>query len=89
MIGLVYRIEHDPDAPDPRKEFDHYSPDEVEAWQAGEVYGWIVERVWVNDDHELESEFVDSCWGYYGESGRLYAIECAREAIEWLERKAA
>jgi hypothetical protein len=88
MDDLIYRIEHDLGAPNPAEEFDIYSDAEVEAWRDGEVFGWIVERVWVKDG-QIQTEHVDSCWGYYGESGRMYAIECAREAIDGHGRQAA
>lgn len=38
------------------------------AWAWGDVYGYIVERVFVDpeDDEVYVTEELDSCWGFYG-----------------------
>ena len=69
--GFVIEIEYDQFAGDPREEFDFYTPEEVQAWKDGEVYGWIVKE---KGDH------VDSCWGYYGDID--YCIQSAKDAID-------
>lgn len=49
--------------------------EEFLAWGNGEVYGYEV----TDDDGEV----VDSCWGFYGESGRKEAESEAKSFIEW------
>lgn len=41
----------------------------------GEAYGYVVK--------DEDDEIVDSCWGFYGESGRKVAIEDAESYISW------
>ena len=70
--ALLY---YDTDAEDPRKAFDFYSEAEVQAWEAGEVFGWtILDRT---------GEVVDSCWGFYGYE---FAEEEAKRAAEYVHR---
>lgn len=55
---VAVTLHYDLDAPDPRKEFDHWTDYEVEAWEAGEVFTIMVYRA--------DGEY-DACGGYYGE----------------------
>lgn len=80
MSKLTYRIEYDRNPIDPRLVSDQYTQGEIEAFQQGEVYGFLVERV-TNDGIEI----VDQNWGFYGEPGRLFAIECAEWCIKQQE----
>lgn len=70
--GFEIEIQIDNCAGDPRKEFDFYTPEEVQAWKDGEVYGWIAKE---------KGEHVDSCWGYYGDLE--YCIQSAKDAIDY------
>lgn len=54
----------------------HSELEEFYAYLEGEVYGWEVV--------DEEGECVDSCYGYYGETGRKYAEEDARHTIKQL-----
>lgn len=46
----------------------------MDSYMQGEVYGYKV-----IDEH---GENIDSCWGYYGDDGKKYAIECAKDIID-------
>ncbi|MFC3504486.1 hypothetical protein ACFOOK_26440 [Micromonospora krabiensis] len=59
---------------------------EIHAWENGEVYGYVVERLteWVQKDKPSETrttwESEDSCGGYIGYE---HAVEAATEAFEY------
>ena len=86
MRGYIYRIEIDTCPMNPKEEWDGSSDYEQEAYENGEVYGWIVEEI-STEDGEPASEHIDSCWGYYGEEGRKFAIEEAKSLIADLKRR--
>lgn len=69
--GFVIEIQYDQDANDPRKEFDFYTPEEVQAWRDGEVYGWIAKE---------KGQYIGSCWGYYGDLD--YCIQSAKDCVD-------
>ena len=61
--------------------------DTFDQYLRGEVYGYIVERVERDeDDEELGSERLDSCWGWYGLD---YCIEQGRSAAERYKEEVA
>jgi hypothetical protein len=79
-VQYVACIVPDMDAPNPVEEFDFPGENDLDAWQNGEVYGWYLLRQVLDDDGEtLESEHIDSCWGYYGWSERVYMYGMAEE----------
>lgn len=60
-----------------RKKLIRYLENEVKTYDAyltGDVFGYKV----CKDDAEL-----DSCWGFYGEEDRQYAIDEAKGVIDW------
>jgi len=65
---------YDQDAGDPSVEFDNYSKGEVSSWAKGEVYGWVVEDKCGN--------FIDSCWGYYGDVNFPHMLDEAKKSID-------
>lgn len=82
-LRVILRVEEGAQAPD----WDDPSPEEMQAWRDGEVYGWTVQEqvTWTTTANKYlpaesrqEWEEVDSCWGIYG---REYAEEAAREAL--------
>jgi hypothetical protein len=82
-VQYVACIVPDMDAPNPVEEFDFPGENDLDAWQNGEVYGWYLLRQVLDDDGEtLESEHLDSCFGYYGDSEISYMYECATDAAE-------
>ena len=66
------RIYYDEFPLDPSKEFDYCDEGVYSAYLDGEVYGYEV---------YLGDRFIDSCWGFYGEPGYKFAVECAKDAI--------
>lgn len=91
------RIYYDPCPLDPRKEFDNFSEEEVKAYLEGEVFGYRIfdrtKQLVVGIDHitkdftDLSVFEVDSCWGYYGDSGFDQILEetCPEDQI-WIEQ---
>jgi hypothetical protein len=53
--------------------------EELNNLMTGEIYGYSVE--------DKDGDHIDSCWGYYGEDGRVQAIEDALSAIEHQPQK--
>lgn len=45
----------------------------IEAWREGNVFGWVL-------TDESESEQIESCWGFYGESNFEYMLDEATSA---------
>ncbi len=82
---LTCELHVDCDAGDPRETWDAaaLSREVVAAYEAGEVFGWVVRH---------GGAVIDSCWGYYGET--VYPMDEARDAAryelglmrEWAER---
>lgn len=70
--GFEIEIQIDDYAGDPRKKFDFCTPEDVQAWLSGEVYGWIVKEQGVR---------LDSCWGYYGDLD--YCVQSAKDCIDY------
>jgi hypothetical protein len=76
--GLKLTLVRDEGAFDPRMEFDYWTHEDVEAYEDGEVYGYVIE-----DENETT---IDSCWGFYGYE---YALESAREQAKyWAQNRA-
>lgn len=82
-LRLVLAVDEDAQEPD----WDEPSPEDMQAWRDGEVYGYIIERetTWqqvkpATDEPVTMTTWgdVDSCWGFYG---REWAEENAREAF--------
>jgi hypothetical protein len=89
--GFRLRLVVDEDAGNPVDEYGvaNVSDAEVEAWRAGEVFGYVIERqtTWAQVDPPVTGvdtvqmqtwEQVESVWGFYG---RQWAEESAREAF--------
>ena len=81
--GFTIEYHPDTDAGDPREEFDAWGEDEVRAWEAGEVFGFVLK--------DATGRHLDSCWGFYG---WYWCLQAGREAAEWFradlgERRAA
>lgn len=59
--------------------------DEYASFLAGEVYGFVIERLTLGDDGEvLTAEQLDSCWGFIGdlEVCRDEAVQQASNFVE-------
>lgn len=86
--GRVVEIHYDSGAQDPRKAFDNYSEAEVQAWRAGEVYGFVAYTpetcpTCKQGVHKDE----DDCWGFYGDWKKSGILEDAgiKNEDEWEE----
>jgi hypothetical protein len=58
--------------------------DTFNAWANGECYGWELLRQTVDEDDEvLESESIESCWGFYGDKEWEYMYSEALSTAQW------
>lgn len=65
-MELRLTIHRDTDADDPRGWDCEVSPETLQQWSAGDVWGFELENVEAcpHCDQEIRT-FVDSCWGFY------------------------
>ena len=64
----VFEVFYDTDAMDPREEFDYCTEEDLEAWEDGRVYGFVVHHSPLRCKCCGHTQFTeDSCWGFYGE----------------------
>lgn len=63
---------------DPRTEWDNPTQQEIDAYNNGRVYGFVVDFI----TEGFDDETIDSCYGYYGDDEFPYMNACIDEAIE-------
>lgn len=83
------RVVLSPDTFAQRPDWDSPTPEELQMWRDGDVWGYRVEREthWFNASLDTMTtwEEVDSCWGFYGyDYARQSALEAFEVTLEWV-----